>query len=139
MWYEYLIFFAMLAGPIALYVKVRPLLAPVEVIDDQRVKCESPIERTLYIALVNNGYDVKTQVPCGRYRIDMTLPSHRIAIEADGKAYHSSPKQRAHDRRKNAYLRKQGWTVLRFSGRQIYKDMPKILRRIEDSAKKPAP
>ncbi|HWL26045.1 MAG TPA: DUF559 domain-containing protein [Ureibacillus sp.] len=133
---NYVLFFVMLAVPIALYLKVRPLLASVEVIDDQRAKCESPIELRLYIALVNNGYEVKTQVPCGPYRIDLVLPAYKIAIEADGKQWHSSPKQRAHDhRKKNAYLRKRGYKVLRFSGSRINKKLNEVITKIEKEAR----
>ncbi|MBO8172090.1 MAG: DUF559 domain-containing protein [Bacillaceae bacterium] len=94
-------------------------------------KTESPIERRLYRDLTAKGYVVKTQVPCGKYRIDLALPSYKIAIECDGKAYHSTPEQKAHDRRKNQYLQRNGWKVLRFSGKKIYRDLPGILREIE--------
>lgn len=126
---DYLVFFVLLAVPIALSWRYLPM--PVYV-DDPYKNCESPIERRLYLALLQNGYQIETQTPCGRYRIDITIPSARIAIEADGKAYHSSKAQKAHDRRKNEYLKKNGWTVLRFSGRQINKEMPKVLRKIEE-------
>ncbi|MEK4799946.1 DUF559 domain-containing protein [Thermoactinomyces sp. FSL K6-2592] len=86
--------------------------------DYQYAKAQSPIERRLYNAL-KNKYKVKTQVPCGRYRIDIALPRYRIAIEADGRPYHSSKKQKAHDRKKTQYLQKNGWKVLRFTGSQI--------------------
>lgn len=100
--------------------------------DYEREKCESYIERKLYDALTFNGYHVKTQTPCGRYRIDLALPQYKLAIECDGKDYHSTPSQKAHDRRKNAYLRKKGWTVLRFSGSRIHRRLPEVLRKIED-------
>lgn len=132
MWYEYLVFFILLAIPIAMSWRYLPLRIPVDS-DGHYKNCESPIERRLYLALQQNGYQIETQTRCGPYRIDITIPRARIAIEADGKAYHSSPAQKANDRRKNAYLRENGWKVLRFSGRQIYKEMPKILRKIEDA------
>nr|WP_231687768.1 DUF559 domain-containing protein [Bacillus sp. CHD6a] len=94
---------------------------------EQIYNCESYIERRLYNALVFNGYTVHTQVPCGGYRIDLALPAYRIAIECDGKTYHSTPQQKAHDRQKNAYLRRHGWKVLRFSGRNINRDLNKVL------------
>ncbi|WP_223254521.1 endonuclease domain-containing protein [Bacillus sp. HNG] len=108
-----------------------PVFATVPPIDNQRAKCESPIEVRLYGALTAMGYYVETQVPCGRYRIDITLPQYKLAIECDGKANHSTPAQKAHDRRKNDHLRKNGWKVLRFSGRQIYRNMPTVIKRIE--------
>ncbi|WP_244913507.1 endonuclease domain-containing protein [Heyndrickxia sporothermodurans] len=99
----------------------------------QRSKCESYIEARLYDALVYRGYNVHTQVNCGPYRIDLTVPSLRLAIECDGKDYHSSPEQKKHDRRKNAYLRKHGWKVMRFSGRQINRELPRVLAKIESA------
>nr|WP_245837274.1 DUF559 domain-containing protein [Virgibacillus phasianinus] len=101
-------------------------------VDYERMKCESPIEYRLYDALTFRGHDVKTQVPCGKYRIDLTLPVFNLAIECDGKAFHSTPAQKAHDRRKNNYLRKHGWSVLRFSGSRINKSMPKVISAIEE-------
>lgn len=105
----------------------------------ERSKCESPIERRLYDTLINNGYYAKTQVQCGRYRIDIALPGDLIAIECDGKAYHSTPQQKANDRRKDRYLRKNGWRVIRVSGRRIYRDIGGILHRIEKEVTKKAP
>ncbi|WP_242486874.1 endonuclease domain-containing protein [Peribacillus sp. TH16] len=81
--------------------------------------------------MIFRGENVEPQVPCGRYRIDLALQSYRIAIECDGKAFHSSPEQKAHDRRKNKYLRKNGWKVLRFSGSAINGRMRKVLERID--------
>jgi very-short-patch-repair endonuclease len=95
--------------------------------------CESPIERRLYNVLASRGYEVKAQVPCGRYRIDLALPRYRIAIECDGKAYHSSRSQKAHDRKKDQFLRDHGWTVLRFTGSQINGKMAYVIRKIEES------
>lgn len=97
--------------------------------------CESPIESKLYDALTFNGFNVETQVPCGRYRIDLAIPRYRIAIECDGKAYHSSPNQKAHDRRKNTYLKKHGWKILRFSGRAINNNVGIVVRKVQEVIK----
>lgn len=102
----------------------------------QRSKCESPIERKLFNALTYNGYSVSCQVRCGRYRIDLALPPQQIAIECDGKAYHSSPSQKAHDRKKDRYLRDNGWQVLRFTGSQINGNLKAVLQRIETATSK---
>jgi very-short-patch-repair endonuclease len=129
---EYVVFFGLIAVGVIFFVLDLKRGQPEPIaVDCERVKCESPIERRLYDALQLRGYYVKTQVPCGKYRIDLALPAYKIAIECDGRAYHSTPQQKAHDRRKNAYLRKHGWRVLRFSGRMIYRDLPKVIARIE--------
>lgn len=92
-------------------------------------KCESPIERQLFLAIrkyitdeKNNPVRVYSQIPCGRYRIDLVIFSktRKIAIECDGKAYHSSPEQIAHDRKKDIFLKRNGWDVIRFTGSDIY-------------------
>jgi very-short-patch-repair endonuclease len=102
-------------------------------IDRELIKCISPIERRLYNALKFNGYYVRTQVPCGKYRIDLALPTYLIAIECDGKAYHSTPEQKEHDRRKNAYLKQKGWKVLRFSGSMINGNLGRVLKKIRET------
>ena len=94
-------------------------------------KCESPMERKLFNGLRSRDYFVTTQYNVGRYRLDMAILNLKIAIEADGKAYHSSPKQKAHDRKRDKYLRSQGWKVLRFSGSQIHNNLNNVLNRID--------
>jgi very-short-patch-repair endonuclease len=108
----------------------------VPTIDFQRIKCESPIETILYNALKNKGYNIETQVRCGKYRIDMTLPLYKLAIECDGKEFHSNPEQKAHDRKKNAYLRRSGWSIMRIKGSQIHRNLPKVIQRIEKKINK---
>jgi very-short-patch-repair endonuclease len=92
-------------------------------------KLASLIERRLYNALVLNGCCVQTQVTCGPYRSELVIG--RLAIECDEKAYHSSPQQKAHNRRKDAYLRKQGYKVMRISGSSIVNRMPQVLKRVK--------
>lgn len=104
---------------------------PKKVERSERNLCESYIERRLYDALTSRGHAVTTQVPCGKYHIDLALYGPRIAIECDGKTYHSSLEAKARDRRKNRYLKEQGWKVMRFSGRQINGELAKVIERIE--------
>ncbi|MFL0475604.1 endonuclease domain-containing protein [Priestia sp. 179-F W1.4 NHS] len=129
---EYAIFFTLLATGLIAYIfyEMGPKPDPVPARIIEYKKLESHIERRLYSALVNNGYKVRAQVRCGRYTIDLVIRD--IAIEADGKKYHSSPERKARDRRKSAYLRKNGYRkVLRFTGSEIVTKMPDVLRRIE--------
>ena len=132
---DYILFFGILLVGFAFFLfrpKVKSEYDPV-------MLCESPIERRLYYALLREGYLVVPQVRCGSYRIDLALPAFNIAIECDGKAYHSSPKQKAHDRRKNAYLKSNGWRVLRFSGSRINRKLNEVLAKIESEAIKNRP
>lgn len=87
--------------------------------DSELMKTESFIERRMFYALKAAGFHIKCQVPSGRYRIDLALPVHRIVIECDGQQWHSKPKDKARDKRKDAHLEKEGWHVIRFTGREI--------------------
>lgn len=99
---------------------------------NQKPRFDSPIESRLYFALLKRGYKPITQYRCGYYRIDLALPRYDIAIECDGKAFHSSPKQKARDKKRTSYLYRHGWkTVLRFSGSDINKNPDACVDKIE--------
>ena len=101
-------------------------------IDKERFKTESPIERRLYDALLSRGHYIVTQYPMGRYRIDIAFPQYKLAVECDGRQFHSTKEAMERDRRKDNYLRSNGWTVIRISGRTINKSLPSAVKRIED-------
>jgi very-short-patch-repair endonuclease len=128
---DYIVFFGLIAASIIVFILYERKPKETIIIDHARHKAESPIERRLYDALKARGEVVTTQVPCGKYRIDIALPAYHLAIECDGKAYHSTPQQKAHDKRKDKFLRENGWKVLRFSGSRITRDLRGIIKRIE--------
>ncbi|WP_350302603.1 endonuclease domain-containing protein [Peribacillus frigoritolerans] len=99
-------------------------------------KCQSPIEKRVLKALWMRDYKPTTQYPIRRYRIDVAFPEYRLAIECDGKEFHSSKKAKAHDRKRDAYLRSIGWKTLRFSGSAINGNMSKVITRIESEIQK---
>ncbi|MCY9007217.1 endonuclease domain-containing protein [Peribacillus frigoritolerans] len=103
---------------------------------DQLDKCQSPIEKRVLKALWMRDYKATSQYPIRRYRIDVALPEYRLAIECDGAAFHSSKKAKAHDRKRDAYLRSIGWKTLRFSGSKINGDIGKVINRIESEIEK---
>ncbi|EHR0803155.1 hypothetical protein BBM20_22360 [Vibrio parahaemolyticus] len=57
-----------------------------------------------------------------RYRVDFILRDARLIIELDGHAYHSSPEQLEKDAIRQRYLTRSGYTVIRFTGREINRD-----------------
>lgn len=46
------------------------------------------------------------------YRLDLSYPHARVAVEYDGEEFHTSPEQRERDRRRREKLRELGWTVI---------------------------
>ncbi|MGI8316201.1 endonuclease domain-containing protein [Halobacillus mangrovi] len=125
---EYAVFFLLLILPIALAIRFFSNYDPIK---EEGARCESYIEKRLYNGLVKCGMIPRAQFEAGRnYRIDLSFPESKIAIECDGKAFHSSPAQKAHDRKKDRYLRSQGWTVLRFSGSMINRELSRVIGEI---------
>ncbi len=46
------------------------------------------------------------------YRLDLAYPRARVAVEYDGSEFHSSPADRAADRRRRDRLRRRGWRII---------------------------
>src|SRR5690606_3202032 len=116
--------------------KMKGILVELTPFERELNKTESPIERKLFRALWSNNYPVTTQYPFGKYRLDIALPHLKICIEADGKEFHSSRKQKAHDRKRDKYLESHGWVTLRFSGSQINRDLSSVISKIESEIQK---
>ncbi|MDP4087119.1 MAG: DUF559 domain-containing protein [Bacillota bacterium] len=144
---DYLIFFILCVLPVIFYELHMRKFPAVEARKKKKVdpfyrelrKCESPIEKRLFKAIQRLNCYVVTQYPFGRYRLDMAIPNLQIAIEADGKAYHSSPSQRARDRKRDAYLKSHGWQTLRFTGSEINRNIDWVIRRIEKEIQRKKP
>lgn len=66
-------------------------------------------------------------VPGRRYRIDVALVEDKVAIECDGWQYHGKHRS-AHetDRERQNQLAVAGWMILRFTARQIFKDIAAV-------------
>ncbi len=79
----------------------------------------SPIEVKLYEAMRAEGLCPIPQYPIEGYIADFAFPDIRLAIEADGVAYHSGPRKER-DRKRDWILGRHGWTVKRFYGTTIH-------------------
>jgi very-short-patch-repair endonuclease len=60
------------------------------------------------------GAKFRRQVPIGPFVADFVCVDARLVVELDGPP-HDRPEQQLHDRNRDAWLRAQGWRVLRFS------------------------
>ncbi len=90
---------------------------------------ESPIEKMFY-ELAFYELHMYPQHPVGPYRLDFAIPDRKIAIELDGHDFHKTKEQRTHDASRDRYLIERGWTVLRFTGTEIYKNTAKCVAQI---------
>lgn len=78
-----------------------------------------------------------------RARIDFVvegLDGERIAIECDGHDFHErTPEQAERDRSRDRALTLDGWTVLRFTGREIYRSAIQVVDAVEKAIVKLSP
>ncbi len=61
------------------------------------------------------GLKFRRQVPIGRYVVDFLCLRHRLIVEADGPHHENS----LHDFERDAWLRSQGFRMLRFANKEI--------------------
>ena len=85
--------------------------------------CESPIELRFFAYAMHRIPGLRPQVVVGPYRVDLAIPEKRVAIELDGHQFHSTPQQRTRDAKRERFLQREGWQVIRFTGTEIHKDV----------------
>lgn len=73
------------------------------------------------------GVKFKRQKPIGRYIVDFVCVEQRLIIELDG-GQHGA--QIAYDQRRDAWLRGQGYSLLRFWNNEVMLEMDAVLERV---------
>lgn len=116
----------------------------------------SKIEVALAKALWTKGYRYRKNNKKVFGKPDLTFKKIKLAIFVDGEFWHGKDwekKKLEHksnvkfwhtkiernierDKEVNFELEKQGWTVLRFWGNEIKKELPRVLNEIENKIKK---
>jgi very-short-patch-repair endonuclease len=93
-------------------------------------KCESPIEEKLLLHVLSEcdmDAEVRSQVEAGRFRVDIAVSDHdsgwKLAVECDGHDFHERTKEQAQrDKSRDRALALDGWTVMRFTGSEIWRN-----------------
>ncbi len=62
--------------------------------------------------------------------VDAAFPAHHLAVEIDGWAYHHMPERFQGDRRRQNRLVAAGWTVLRFTWRDLTERPDEVVRTV---------
>jgi very-short-patch-repair endonuclease len=75
----------------------------------------SSLERAMADAFAAIGCAPSAQHAFGQYIMDFAFVPERVAVECDGVYWHGRPEQQERDRRKDAYLTRHGWRVVRLS------------------------
>ena len=91
----------------------------------------TPSEQALWSALRGKrllGVAFRRQAPIGRFVVDFLAPSRRVVVEVDG-GYHAG--RVAADARRDAWLRRAGYRVVRLEAELVLSNLPGALPRIE--------
>ncbi len=95
-------------------------------------RATTPAERTLWKRLRNhqlNGLGFRRQHALGNLIVDFCCPERKYVIEIDGDTHAN---QVEYDEARTEWLAKYGWRVLRFTNRDIEKNLEGVLKVIAD-------
>ena len=86
----------------------------------------SPLERRLERLLHDAGFcswasEFPVQVDGRTFYLDFAFPEHFVAVEADGRKWHSTKESFEHDRQRHNLLAAEGWRVLRVTDEGLRK------------------
>ncbi|MGY4475855.1 endonuclease domain-containing protein [Bradyrhizobium sp. USDA 3364] len=92
----------------------------------------TPHERILWRALremPTDGSHFRRQAPIGPYIVDFFCPAKRLIIELDG-GHHNDDEMAKRDRKRQQWLEREGYRVIRFWNSEITVDLNAVLERI---------
>jgi very-short-patch-repair endonuclease len=79
----------------------------------------------------------KANYPVGGYKVDVGFPKQKVAIEADGWAFHSHPEAFAIDRQRQNAIALLGWQVLRFTWLDLTEYPQRVIAEIRRAIRSP--
>lgn len=90
--------------------------------------------RKLWSKLRNNqlGVHFRREVPQGPYICDFLCVQIKLIVEVDG-GQHATSEGKEHDEKRDAFLRKVGYEVLRFSDRDVLTNIQGVLQKIYET------
>jgi very-short-patch-repair endonuclease len=63
-------------------------------------------------------------------RLDMAHPAAKLAIEVDGRAFHSAHEAFERDRERQGQLAELGWLTIRFTWSMLVSDPARVVARV---------
>ena len=78
------------------------------------------------------GRKFRRQHPIGCYIADFACVECRLVLEVDG-ATHATPEERAYDARRDAYMRRHKWRVMRVRNDDVYHYLDGVLEMLADA------
>jgi len=99
---------------------------------------QTQVEKRLWYRIRSrqiHGAKFRRQATIGRYIVDFACFEHQLIIELDGGQY-ASPSLREDER--TAWLKSQGFSILRFWNNDIIENMDGVLQRIAEGLERQA-
>jgi very-short-patch-repair endonuclease len=75
------------------------------------------------------GFKFRRQVPLGNYIVDFVCLDRRVIVELDG-GQHNETSHRAYDVRRDDWLRREGFEVLRFWNSDVFQEWETLAERV---------
>lgn len=85
----------------------------------KKYKGESSLELLVRQQLEKLDEPFQQEVRFGKFRADFYLPKRNLIIECDGEYWHMNQKIELRDKRKDKFLERLGYNILRLTGQQI--------------------
>jgi very-short-patch-repair endonuclease len=76
-----------------------------------------------------HGFHFRRQAPIGVYVADFVCLSAKFVVEVDGHL-HGPAESAAHDARRNAYLRREGFRVLRVGNGEVVRNVEGVVETV---------
>lgn len=95
-------------------------------------KDQTPGEKVLWKKIRErrfHGFKFRRQVPIGPYIVDFLCTEKKLIVEIDGDS-HYEPGAQEQDGKREAYLRTQGFDVLRVGNRQTIQELNAVLAKL---------
>lgn len=99
----------------------------------QKLRREAtPFENILWLHLRKegvSGFKFRRQHGIGSYIVDFYCPSARLVVEIDGDS-HQTPEGKEKDKKRDAYLVTNHFTVLRFTNHEVRENIQSVVEKI---------
>jgi len=86
-------------------------------------------EKMIWSRVRKLDLNIRRQSPIGPYTADFVQPSAKLVIEIDG-YFHGLPQNQARDAERDAWLRSQGYEILRLPDAEVHRDPGAVTDRI---------
>ncbi|RVW05799.1 DUF559 domain-containing protein [Rhodococcus xishaensis] len=94
------------------------------------LRAASEPERLLARALNQRRCPMAANEPVGPYVCDLVDARARVVVEVDGREFHSEPDVFRRDRRRQNWLVRQGWLVLRYAAYDVLADPDAVAEEV---------